>query len=72
VQLDLSSVHTNIVYFAVPGRESEFPAWLKQLAERKVLAMYLGDRWRLVTHHDVDGEDVDRALAAWGEILSPR
>lgn len=69
VDLDIESVHTNIVYFSVPGREGEFDEWLQRLAERQVLAMYLGSRWRLVTHNDVDTEDVDRALAAWQEIL---
>lgn len=69
VQLDLSTVQTNILYFAVPGRESEFDGWLKRLEDQKVLAMYLGNRWRLVTHNDVDDEDVARALKAWQSIL---
>ena len=70
VELDLSSVHTNIVYFGVSGREGEFDGWLKRLEAQGVLAMYLGNRWRLVTHHDVDSSDVDRALAAWRGILA--
>ena len=53
----------------MPGRESEFDEWMQRLNDRKVLAMYLGSRWRMVTHNDVDAEDVDRALAAWQEIL---
>jgi threonine aldolase len=69
VELDMATVQTNILYFGVPGREKEFDGWLKKLAEQKVLAMYLGTRWRLVTHNDVDGEDVDRALKAWKSIL---
>ena len=69
VDLDLATVHTNIVYFSVPGRESEFDEWMQRLNDKKVLAMYLGSRWRMVTHNDVDAEDVDRALAAWQEIL---
>lgn len=69
VDLDLATVHTNIVYFSVPGRESEFNNWMQQLNDKKVLAMYLGSRWRMVTHNDVDTEDVDRALKAWREIL---
>lgn len=69
VKLDLSTVQTNILYFAVPGREAEFEGWLKRLAEQRVLAMYLGNRWRLVTHNDVDKQDVERALAAWKAIL---
>jgi threonine aldolase len=69
VRIDLDSVHTNIVYFDVPGREQEFDTWLERLKERQVLALYLGTRWRMVTHNDVDAEDVQRALAAWKEIL---
>ncbi|MCA8912927.1 MAG: aminotransferase class I/II-fold pyridoxal phosphate-dependent enzyme [Planctomycetes bacterium] len=69
VELDLGTVHTNIVYFGVPGREKEFDGWMQRLAEKQVLALYLGSRWRMVTHNDVDAEDVQRALAAWQEIL---
>jgi len=69
VELDLATVQTNILYFGVPGREKEFNGWLKKLAEQSVLAMYLGNRWRMVTHNDVDGEDVERALKVWKAIL---
>jgi threonine aldolase len=69
LKLDIGTVHTNIVYFSAPGRESEFDGWLDRLREKQVLALYLGKRWRMVTHNDVDGDDVDRALAAWKEIL---
>jgi threonine aldolase len=69
VKLDLKTVQTNILYFSVPGREREFDGWLDRLKEKQVLALYLGARWRMVTHNDVDGDDVDRALAAWKEVL---
>jgi threonine aldolase len=69
VEIDMASVQTNILYFGVPGREKDFDGWMKRLAEQKVLALYLGTRWRLVTHNDVDAEDVDRALKAWRGIL---
>lgn len=69
VNLDLDTVHTNIVYFDVPGREQEFDNWLGRLKEKKVLALYLGTRWRMVTHNDVGADDVQRALTAWKEIL---
>lgn len=69
IELDLSAVHTNIVYFSVPGREHEFDDWMRKLEENSVRALYLGKRWRMVTHHDVDGEDVDRALKAWKKVL---
>ena len=69
VKLDLATVQTNILYFSVPGREGEFDAWMERLKEKQVLALYLATRWRMVTHNDVDGEDVERALAAWKDIL---
>jgi threonine aldolase len=69
VELDMASVQTNILYFGVPGREKEFDGWMKKLADQKVLALCLGTRWRLVTHNDVDAEDVGRALKAWRDIL---
>ncbi|MHC4839684.1 MAG: threonine aldolase family protein [Planctomycetota bacterium] len=70
VELDMSSVHTNIVYFSVPGKEAQFDDWRNQLAKQNVLAMYLGTRWRMVTHNDVDAEDVDRAIDVWAKLLA--
>ena len=69
IRVDLETVHTNIVYFDVPGRESEFDVWLERLREKQALALYLGTRWRMVTHNDVDTDDVQRALTAWKEVL---
>lgn len=70
VQLDLSTVQTNIIYFSVPGREPHFPEWLDKLKQQNVLAMTLGNRWRLVTHNDVDAQDCNRALAALSTLLA--
>lgn len=70
VLLDLATVQTNIIYFSVPGRESQFPQWLDRLKQQKVLAMTLGNRWRLVTHNDVDAQDCDRVLAAFKAMLA--
>lgn len=69
VSLDLSSVQTNIVFFGVPGREADFAQWQQKLKDQNVLAMALGGRWRLVTHHDVDAQDCDRALKAFAALL---
>lgn len=70
VQLDLATVQTNIIYFSVPGREAQFPQWLERLKQQKVLAMTLGNRWRLVTHNDVDAQDCERALSAFQSVLA--
>ena len=70
VEIDLDSVQTNILYFSVPGREAEFNGWLAKLDELKTPALCLGARWRLVTHHDVDEQDVQRCLESWQSILA--
>ena len=70
VKLDLSTVQTNIVFFSVPGSEAEFPDWQQRLKEQNVLAMALGPRWRFVTHHDVDEQDCERALAAFRGLVA--
>lgn len=69
VHIDLEAVQTNIVFFAFPGREAEYPAWQRQLEERGVRGLFLGGRWRFVAHHDVDAEDVQKALSAWRKLL---
>ncbi len=69
VDIDLATVQTNIVNFGVAGREREFDGWRKRLQEERVLAMHLNNRWRFVTHHDVDHDDVERALKALRNIL---
>jgi threonine aldolase len=68
--LDLSpeEVVTNIIFI----RSTRLAAreFVARLAEERVLALAMGEnQCRLVTHHDVDREDVERALAAMGRIL---
>lgn len=71
IKLDLDAVETNIVYFKLPGREADFESLRLKLADLGVLALYLdAQTWRMVTHHDVDVEDVDRALGAWSKVLA--
>ena len=56
-------VHTNIVRIAVPDP----PALLRHLADQGVLAVPgSATVVRLVTHADVDDDDLDRAIAAIG------
>lgn len=62
---------TNIVYFNIPGRDQDFPRFKAELAERGVLALYLSPTtWRMVTHYDVDDDDVDLAVGSWQRILT--
>ncbi len=74
IELDLSSVETNMVYFKLKAYEELQAEELRQaLAKKGVLALYLNPQtWRMVSHYDVGKEDVQRALTAWEEILKER
>ncbi len=66
VEVDPSRVETNIILFDVPDAD----AFCTRLAERGVSMGAFGpERVRAVTHLDADGDDVERALAAAGEVL---
>ncbi len=68
VEVDLERVETNILFARFPGRSAAELA--ARLAGHGVLTLDT-DRevCRFVTHHDVDAEDVDRAVAVLGDIL---
>ena len=71
IRIDLAKVQTNIVIFFVgrPGAAEELAAGC---ASRKVKVHAIGPAAiRCVTHKDVDGEDIDRALDAFREITRP-
>jgi threonine aldolase len=63
VTLDMSLVETNMVFISVSTDHRE--ALRRYLKEREVLISG-GDPVRLVTHLDVDGEDIDRVVALFG------
>jgi len=68
MRIDLTSVQTNIVIFRVdrPGGVDELA---KGCAARKVKIHAMSSTTvRCVTHKDVDGDDVGRALDAFQEI----
>lgn len=70
IRLDPARVQTNIVIFHVerPGGVAELVAGC---AARKVRIHGIGPTSvRCVTHKDVDAEDIERALAAIGEIVA--
>jgi threonine aldolase len=75
IRLDLAKVQTNIVIFHVdrPGGATEL---VTGALARKVKIHQIGPAAiRCVTHKDVDGEDIERALEAFREITaawSPR
>ena len=62
VRVDLGNVETNIVYFEVEG---DAGALCGRLDAEGVRLLALGSRTvRAVTHLDVDGESIDRAVGA--------
>ena len=77
LRVDLARVQTNIVIVTVerPGGPTAAAAAANQLvagcAARKVKLHAMGPASiRCVTHKDVDAEDIQRALAALGEVTS--
>src|SRR6266446_3273714 len=75
--VDPVTVQTNIVIFGVqrPGEVGASQAATSELvaqcAARKVKIHAIGPTSiRCVTHKDIDAEDVERALEAFGEITS--
>lgn len=70
LSVDLASVETNIVRFQVVSAERATELVTGCLA-RKVKIHHAGPAAiRCVTHKDVDGEDIDRALDAFREITA--
>jgi threonine aldolase len=70
VSIDLASVQTNIVIFGV-DRAGGADEVVRGCAARKVKVHAISaSSIRCVTHKDVDGDDIGRALDAFREILS--
>jgi threonine aldolase len=68
ISVDLSAVQTNMVYIDTAGQASTL---VERLGARGVLCLPTARRRiRFVTHHDVDGEDIVRAIAAIHETGS--
>lgn len=69
VKLDPEMVETNIVIFSFSHPRISVPEFLTELRKRGVLALATTGPVRFVTHKDIDDEDVERAVAAFREIL---
>ncbi len=69
IVIDPALVRTNIVFFDFKHPKLTIAGLLAGLKERGVLALSLPGGVRFVTHKDVGDADVERAVAAFREIL---
>ncbi len=70
LSVDLASVETNLVYFALEDPGIDTQAVVEAFATRGVKLNALGPHeFRAVTHHGIVREDIDRALAAGAEVM---
>jgi len=69
VSLDPDRIETNIIIFGFSHPKYSIPQFLSELKERGIWALPLAGGIRFVTHKDVDDEDVDKAVAAFKEVL---
>ncbi len=68
IDVDPAAVQTNMVYF---GTERPAEEVVAALGRERVRCLSTGPRQiRLVTHHDVDAEDIDAVVAAFRRITS--
>jgi len=70
ITLNPAEVETNIIVFYFNHPRVTIPELLARLKEKGILALGVFGGVRLVTHKDVDDEDVDRAIKAFREILA--
>jgi threonine aldolase len=59
---------TNMVFFEIPGLALDVPAFTAEAKRRGVSLVGIGSGIRAVTHLDVSGEDIDRAVAVIAQI----
>jgi len=71
ITLDRVDVPTNMVYFTTPNPAAEFADALETKYQVRALPMDL-HRLRMVTHLDVDSNDIEQAIAAVREMATDR
>ena len=69
ITLNPEEVETNIIIFYFNHPHLSISELLNRLQEKGILALGVFGGVRLVTHKDVDDEDVERAIKAFREIL---
>lgn len=68
--IEPKSIHTNIVYFGVEQTKITADEMVARLAEKGVQTLSTGPgRFRMVTHHGIESEDIERTLKALREIM---
>lgn len=70
IKLDPASVQTNIIIFDFKHPRLTVPEFLQGMKDKGILALSLTGGIRMVTHKDVNDEDIDRAIAAFRAILA--
>ena len=68
--LDPSGVETNIVFVDVESAGMRLFPTIALLGEKGVGVLTVAGRVRMVTHADVDDEDVEAAITAWREVVA--
>eukprot|EP01035_Chromulina_nebulosa_P021034 gene21034-27260_t len=69
-QIDLNNIETNIILLSILVNDMQADVIL-MLKERGVLALSFGHNViRLVTHRDIDDDDIQRAIQAFREVSS--
>jgi threonine aldolase len=69
IVLEPAKIETNIVILDFDHPRLTIPQFLGELKARGIWALSVGGGVRLVTHKDVDDEDVDAAVRTFREIL---
>ncbi|HAR35534.1 MAG TPA: threonine aldolase, partial [Acidobacteria bacterium] len=70
ITLNPEEVESNIIIFYFNHPRLTIPELVSRLKDRGILCLAVFGGVRLVTHKDVDDEDVDRAIKAFREILA--
>lgn len=68
--VDPALVPTNIVFVDVSGANHSPSVWMECLAAEQVYVTVVPGRVRMLTHHDIDGSDIEAALTAWRKVAA--
>lgn len=73
IELDVSSIHTNIVFFDVKGLGLTGEQFIEEMRKRGIVMGSFGPtRIRAVTHLDISKQDIERAVSAVNKLVTER